>query len=222
MASSLPLRFLIVDDHALFRMGMSLVAHEVMGGAEVLEAISIEDALQQAVSPRLDLIVLDVHLPDADGLDAIGALHQRFGPVPVLMVSSSDTPELIARAQARGATGFVSKLAQPARLTEALRSCLQGQPFFPSARAHSTARWAEAPEATALEAAEGGQGPSARQLSILRMVGEGVANQVIAQHMCLSEEEVRAEVSWLTEMLDARSREQAYEQAVQRGWLVAL
>jgi len=221
MVASTSLRFLIVDDHALFRMGMSMVAGGIAAGGEILEAICIEDALQQPASPPLDLIVLDVHLPDADGVDAIGALRQHFGPVPVLLVSSSDTPELIVRAQERGATGYVSKLAQPARLTEALNACLRGRPFFPSEMPLPAWGWADAPTPTVLQAAECADAPNERQLLILRMAGEGAPNQAIAQHMFLSEEEVRAELSWLTEMLDARSREQAYAQAVQRGWFVA-
>jgi DNA-binding NarL/FixJ family response regulator len=90
---------------------------------------------------------------------------------------------------------------------------LSGGQAFPSAD------YAPASAATVLVAQQDPVKPNERQLSILRLLGQGAPNKAIARQVGLSENDVRAEVSWLTEMLDATSRQQAYDVAVQRGWL---
>lgn len=208
-------RILLVDDHALFRTGLGMILREAFPGSTLLEAPSLAEAMKVAAVPTLDLILLDVHLPDANGLSRIQSLQERFGPVPVLMVSGSDDVSQIAQAREAGAVGYLSKSANGAQMVTTLRECLSGGRAFPFegyARAPATA--------TVLTAREGGAGrPNERQLSILRLLGQGAPNKAIARQVGLSENDVRAEVSWLTEMLDATSRQQAYEVAVQRGWL---
>jgi two-component system nitrate/nitrite response regulator NarL len=205
-------RILLVDDHALFRTGLGMMLREAFPGATLLEAPTLAAAMDVAVAPSLDLILLDVHLPDANGLSLIPVLQARFGPVPVLMVSGSDEASQIRQAQERGAVGYLSKSASGAHIISTLRECLAGGQAFPYVGQ-------PAAPATVLRAREDGRLPSERQLSILQLLGQGAPNKAIARQMGLSENDVRAEVSWLTEMLDATSRQQAYEVAVQRGWL---
>jgi DNA-binding NarL/FixJ family response regulator len=206
-------RILLVDDHALFRTGLGMMLREAFPGATLLEAPSLAAAMEVAPEPCLDLVLLDVFLPDANGLSLIPVLHERFGPVPVLMVSGSDEASQIAQAKERGAVGYLSKSASGAQIVSTLRECLAGGQAFPYAGQ------APATVATVLLARQDGVQPSERQLAILLLLGQGVPNKAIARQVGLSENDVRAEVSWLTEMLDATSRQQAYEVAVQRGWL---
>lgn len=207
-------RILLVDDHALFRTGLGMMLREAFPGATLLEAPTLAAAMDVNAEPRLDLILLDVFLPDANGLSLIPVLQERFGPVPVLMVSGSDEASQIAQARERGAVGYLSKSASGTQIVDTLRECLSGGRVFPYPVGQGSA-----PAATALAAREGGIKPSERQLAILMLLGQGVPNKAIARQVGLSENDVRAEVSWLTEMLDATSRQQAYEVAVQRGWL---
>lgn len=207
-------RILLVDDHALFRTGLGMILREAFPGSTLLEAPSLAEAMKVAAAPMLDLILLDVHLPDANGLSRIQVLQDRFGAVPVLMVSGSDDVSQIAQAKEAGAVGYLSKSANGAQMVNTLRDCLSGGRAFPF-EGHG-----QAPAATVLSAREGVAQPNERQLSILRLLGQGAPNKAIARQVGLSENDVRAEVSWLTEMLDATSRQQAYDVAVQRGWLV--
>lgn len=206
-------RILLVDDHALFRTGLGMILREAFSGSTLLEAPSLAEAMKVEAAPLLDLILLDVHLPDANGLSLIKVLQERFGPVPVLMVSGSDDASQIAQAKDAGAVGYLSKSASGAQMVSTLRECLSGGQAFPSAD------YAPASAATVLVAQQDPVKPNERQLSILRLLGQGAPNKAIARQVGLSENDVRAEVSWLTEMLDATSRQQAYDVAVQRGWL---
>lgn len=206
-------RLLLIDDHALFRTGLGMILRDAFAGACLLEASTLAAALAVAPEPALDLILLDVHLPDANGLSLIEGLQDRFGAVPVLMVSASDDPAQIGLARERGAVGYLSKASSGTQIVAALRECLSGGRYFPAL--YDTVR----PASSVLKASEAPPMPSLRQLSILQLLGQGVPNKAIARQMGLSENAVRAEVSWLTEMLDATSRQQAYEVAVQRGWL---
>jgi len=176
-------RILLVDDHALFRTGLGMILREAFPGATLLESSTLADAMGVASTPPLDLILLDVHLPDANGLSLI----------PVL--------------------GYLSKSASAALIVSTLRECLSGGRAFPGLS------YGVIPVATVLVARQDGARPNERQLSILRLLGQGAPNKAIARQVGLSENDVRAEVSWLTEMLDATSRQQAYDVAVQRGWL---
>lgn len=207
-------RVLLVDDHALFRTGLGMILREAFPGSTLLEAPSMADAMQVEVAPPLDLILLDVHLPDANGLSRITVLQDRFGAVPVLMVSGSDDASQVAQAREAGAVGYLAKSASGAQIVGTLRECLSGGRSFP------LDAYEKALATTAVAAREDGARPNARQVSILRLLGQGAPNKAIARQVGLSENDVRAEVSWLTEMLDATSRQQAYEVAVQRGWLV--
>lgn len=206
-------RILLVDDHALFRTGLGMILREAFPGSTLLEAPSLADAMKVGATPSLDLILLDVHLPDANGLSLIQVLQDRFGPVPVLMVSGSDDVAQITQARDAGAVGYLSKAASGAQMVSTLRECLSGGQAF------HFADYVQAPAATVLVARQDPVSPSERQLSILRLLGQGAPNKAIARQVGLSENDVRAEVSWLTEMLDATSRQQAYDVAVQRGWL---
>lgn len=207
-------RILLVDDHALFRTGLGMILREAFPGSTLLEAPSLAEVMQLPAVPRLDLILLDVHLPDANGLSLIQVLQDRFGPVPVLMVSGSDDASQVAQAREAGAVGYLSKSASGAQIVGTLRECLSGGRSFPMDA------YEKALTATALVAGESGASPTERQLVILRLLGQGAPNKAISRQVGLSENDVRAEVSWLTEMLNATSRQQAYDLAVQRGWLV--
>jgi DNA-binding NarL/FixJ family response regulator len=205
---------LLVDDHALFRTGLGMILREAFPGSILLEAPSMAEAMRVDVAPPLDLILLDVHLPDANGLSRITVLQDRFGQVPVLMVSGSDDVSQIAQAREAGAVGYLSKSASGAQIVGTLRECLSGGRSFP------LDAYEKALAVTTVLAREDGARPNERQLSILRLLGQGAPNKAIARQVGLSENDVRAEVSWLTEMLDATSRQQAFDVAVQRGWLV--
>lgn len=209
---------LLIDDHALFRAGLVVVLRRAWPDVAVMEAASITEALGRIGERRPDLIVLDVNLPDANGLSMLGALLERCAqPVPVVVVSSGEDTEHWVQAREAGAAAYLCKSAEGAQIVSTFEACLAGGRCFPM-QTYGTAPppqvyLAGEPDASAQAI------PTARQRDILQLLGKGVPNKAIARQVGLSENDVRAEVSWLTDTLEARSRQQAYEAALARGWL---
>jgi two-component system nitrate/nitrite response regulator NarL len=224
-----PLSFLIVDDHALYRTGLGMALGQAWPLARVAEAGSLAEAWQglSALAPPPALVMLDVRLPDGDGLLAVQDWVQRLPGVPVVLMSSEVDAAMLQRARERGAAGFVHKSAPPADIVDSVRSALAGQPAFgtlpydvlsPRAQPHA-GEPGGLPQAQLVRDASSPYQPSPLQGRILRYLGRGTPNKAIARQVGLSEMQVRAEVSWLTDVLGASSREEAYQRARDLGWV---
>lgn len=210
--------FLLIDDHALFRAGLAGLLAQAWPSARVWQAASGAQGLGCVSAQTPDLIVLDQVLPDGAGLTLLPMIRARCPACPVVVVSSEVDLTVRQAARAAGAAAVLPKSTPPADMLAALRAVLAGEvpgsaetPYPPSVPAQA---WVvqEAPAAT-------GDGLAARQGEILRLLGRGTPNKAIARRLGMSEMAVRAEVSWLTERLGARSREEAHALAVARGWL---
>ncbi|MBI2734293.1 MAG: response regulator transcription factor [Aquabacterium sp.] len=220
--SALHPHFLLVDDHALFRTGLGMMLSEHWPQGRVTQAMNLAQALDILTRDTPDLVLLDVHLPDGHGLADLPALRAKAPQCPVLMMSAEVSGQQILQARAAGVTGFLPKVATAAEVVAAVHSALEGQPSF-AAVPYAVLTQASAPLAQAappiMQVAEAEPALSERQLLILGYLGRGTPNKAIARQLGLNENEVRAEVSWLTERLGATSREQAYAVAVARGLL---
>src|SRR3990167_5728902 len=123
------MRILLVDDHQLFSDGLRVLLRELAYDAEVLTATTIALALE-ATGP-FDLILLDLHLPDARGIDGIERLKLRHEASAVVVVSGEENPGHIRECINHGAMGFVPKASGAAELFEAMRRSLSGQTYLP-------------------------------------------------------------------------------------------
>ncbi|MFZ2299006.1 MAG: hypothetical protein A3G29_10990 [Burkholderiales bacterium RIFCSPLOWO2_12_FULL_64_99] len=221
--------FLLVDDHALFRTGLGMMLGEYWPQAELRHAGDWAQALSSAreVSPAPDLVLLDIQLPDGHGLDNLAQLQTLLPGCPILLMSAQVDTERLTQAQARGAAGLVSKMASAREIVAVVLAALAGTPTF--------ATGSPLPRSEPMRVLEGGaasrdrlhalvgeaaaDAPTPRQRAILAYLGRGTPNKAIARQLGLSENEVRAEVSHLTERLNATSRQQAYAEALARGWV---
>jgi len=216
------LTFLIVDDHALYRTGLAMMLVHSWPMAKVLQAASLSEGL--GVALRLPqppaLVLLDVHLPDGSGLDALSTWAGHLPGVPLVLISSELSALALQRARDAGVAGFVHKGAAPVDIVANLRSALAGEPAFgtlpyellsPPPAHPALSEVAEPPDPQ----------PSPLQLRILDCLGRGAPNKSIARQLGMGEMQVRAEVSWLTEWLGASSREEAFLTARARGWVKA-
>ena len=120
---------LIIDDHPMIHIGCSEMLRE-MGFAEVLKASSMGEGLTEATAQQPCLTVLDLGLPDANGLDAIGPLKEAASRLKILVFSMNDRPVFAERVLEAGADGFLSKNAAPARFREAVRTVLAGDIYL--------------------------------------------------------------------------------------------
>lgn len=186
-------QIVIVDDHAMFRTGLRLFIDRSLPEAGVREAGSLREALQLGpTTPHL--VLLDIQLPGLNGVEGIALLRRQWPDVPIVMLSSLDTPEMVNLALARGADGFVSKTETAEAIAEVVRQALNKELD---------------------RAAPGNEPPSTgprltpRQREILDLLCQGLPNKAIANQLGLSENTVRWHVQAILEVLGVSSRSQA-------------
>ena len=193
-------RILLIDDHAMFRSGLRMLLGVSLPTAEVHEAGSVNEAIHDAAA-KPDVVLLDIQLPGLNGVDGIALLERRWPGVPVLMLSSQDEPEMVRRALARGAAGFVSKAETAERIVEAINQALRGQ---------------LAPQPTESLDTEGRQ-LTPRQREVLDLLWQGLSNKLIARRLGLSDNTVRRHVQDILEYFQVASRTEAVCAAHSRG-----
>lgn len=208
------MKILVVDDHALVRAGLcqvlqGLAADEV---TEVIEAADCARAFELAAShPDLDLVLLDYHLPDMNGLAALSIFGERHPELPVVILSGSANPSIAQRVLAQGAAGFVTKSGLSDELLHALRQVLSGEvyspaEFRPAPNTESTSSDIKAPVFTP------------RQLEVLQLLLGGCSNRDISEQLSLSDETVKNHVSSILRGFGVKTRTQAALEAGRWGY----
>ncbi len=198
----------LIDDHALFRTGLRMIvqSHPQIHG--IAEAGSVREA-EAFASAQVQLVFLDVQLPQINGLDGIRWLRSLFPNARILVVSASIGEQAEQLAQERGAHGYVSKAASADDILGAISSLLAGKMHFSLLKAASTTSTSTASRLTH------------RQLEVLRLLADGKSNKLIARSMELSESTVRVHVAAIFTHFDVNSRTAA-TLAAQRAGLVGL
>ncbi|MEX2480135.1 MAG: response regulator transcription factor [Gammaproteobacteria bacterium] len=202
---------LVVDDHALVRDGLSQVLAALADAVVVHQAATVGEALALVKEgSRFQLILVDLALPDGDGLEVVAAFAGGEPRVPVVVLSGSDEAASSARALAAGAQGFIPKSSPTAILVQALRLVLAGGVYAPPPSSpHPPAR---------THGYGDGQGAlTPRQQGILAQLASGQANKSIAQDLGISEATVKAHVSAIFRVLGVSNRTQAVRAAQSLG-----
>src|SRR5262245_54321999 len=183
-------------------------------GIEVAgEAASGADALQRAGELALDLVLLDLELPDADGLSVLARLRANHPRLPVLVVTMHQDPELVRRAVNAGAAGYVLKGVDRQELLAGVRAVSAGGSVFDpgllrAALAPATPRTQDSTSAL-----------SAVELDLLRLVADGLTNRQIAARMRWSHATAKKYVQRVLEKLAVSDRTRAAVEALRRGLL---
>jgi len=199
---------LVADDHPLYRMALCQAARGLGDDVQVLEADSLDAARRQLLAhPAIDLLLLDLHLPDSHGLMGLAAVRSEFPAVAVLMVSAHDDPATVQRALAFGAMGFIPKRAGLAELQAALRSVLDCGDWLPPSLRPALATSAPTPHDRDLAARLAQLTP--QQFRVLARVAEGLLNKQIADQLGISERTVKAHLSAIFDRLGVGNRTQA-------------
>jgi DNA-binding NarL/FixJ family response regulator len=189
---------LLIDDHALFRSGMSLVLQAGIPDIEVLEAASLEQAVRCCTEPPT-LVLLDIQLQGVNGLEGMGLLRKRWPQVPVVVLSGDLDPDTARLALSRGAAAFASKADTAEKIIDIIHKALGGRlprPVQEGVRSNVSG-----------EAAKPRLTP--RQCEVLDLLCEGLSNKVIARRLELSEFTVRGHVQAVFALLQVSSRSQA-------------
>jgi DNA-binding NarL/FixJ family response regulator len=213
-------KILIVDDHALVRRGMGHVVRESFGDAEIVEAGSAGEALA-AMATAVDVALVDVRMPDSDGLELLHDMKVRWPDVPVIMLTSFDHAHYVRRALAEGAAGYMLKDATPDDLEQAIRVAISGGGNVLSPRVIQNLF--ESMDGSA--GGDNGDGQShrpagsltQRETDILALLAEGKSNRDISRSLFLSEKTVKAHLAAIFRKLGVTNRTQAAMAAVSMG-----
>lgn len=197
-------RFVIVDDHPLFRGALRQVLAGLEGGADIEEAGSLDEVA--AILERgeeVDLVLLDLAMPGVRGFSGLLLLRSQFPAVPVAVVSATEDAEAIRRSIAFGAAGFVPKSLGTEAIRGAVAAVLAGEIWTPPGIDLAEGASASRADADRLAAL------TPQQLRVLMMLSEGMLNKQIAYALDVSEATVKAHVSAILQKLDVDSRTQA-------------
>ncbi len=211
-------RILIADDHELARLGLRTMLIpepdlEVIGEATTgHEAVALSRQLQP------ELVLMDIRMPDMDGLAATRAIKEDRPLTSVIIVTLSEDPDYLLEALRAGAAGYVLKDASRREVVAAVRQVLSGEsPLDPRLAAQLIRRLDS--HAKGERPARHGDALTPRELEVLRLVAEGKTNAEIAQRLYISVGTVKADVERIIDKLGVSDRTQAAVRAVELGYI---
>ncbi len=192
------IRILLIDDHPLFCGGFVASCHTLRKAFSVTVAETAADGKRMLrQQPGFNCILIDILLPDADGLEAMQDLARIDSTVPRVVISSRDDRAARLRAQALGASGFISKAAQPDVIMQTLDRILAGDICFEDDAGDGALR--------------------VRQLEVLQLLAEGCANKDIENRLNLAGRTVRAHLTTIFKTLGVKGRARAVLEARRQG-----
>ena len=198
-------RFIIVDDHPLFRGALGQALSAAFADAEILEAGSLDELTEQlGTAGEIDLILLDLSMPGVHGVSGLIYLRAQHPEVPVVIVSASDDAGTIRQCLDCGASGFIPKSQPVERIREAIRRIIGGEVWLPPDVDLSGEPTGESAELVSRLSTL-----TPQQVRVLMMLGEGLLNKQIAFKLGVSEATIKAHVSAILQKLGVDSRTQA-------------
>jgi DNA-binding NarL/FixJ family response regulator len=211
-----PIRVLIVDDHEIVRQGLRTLLDPEPDLEVVGEAATGGEALSTCSLLHPDVVLLDLRLPDLDGVEVCRMLRERDTGVHVLALTTYDDPDLVDRCIQAGVTGYVVKDVEQFELKRSIRLVARGEAAIdPKVGARLMERLRSRPGATsAPESPLTGQ-----QRGILRLLADGRSTREIAAELTLSENTVKGYIQEIFRRLDVNNRVAAVMRASRAGWL---
>ena len=213
---------LLVDDHAFLRDALALLMAQEFPSSALLQAGDLAQARQLlALHPDVQLVLLDLTLPDGHGLDLLPQLSAATGARLVVM-SADDSSETILAAIRAGAAGYIPKTLDSARMQAALRVVMAGGVYLPPKLLGATRQPPQEPGAPGAPGARdpADLGLSPRQGEVLRMLIDGKPNKLISRALEMSESTVKTHLAAIFRKLEATSRTQAVVAAARLGLLL--
>ncbi len=209
------LRVLVVDDHPVVRRGLRAMLAGEGWVAEVLEADTVAAAVREAVIGAVDLVAMDVALPDGDGIDATRRILHARPDTKVLILTMADDEDIAARALRAGARGYVLKLTDPETVVDALRAVAAGSIVLgPSIGPMLLTAVRREPAALPAPFDQ----LTARERQIVTLLAKGASNARIARQLGISEKTIRNQLTPLFVKLGVTDRVQAALRARDAGF----
>lgn len=209
------IKVLIADDHKLFRQGLIGLMNTREDLVEVIgEAETGEEAIQLAERLNPDVILLDIYMPQTDGLQAAKEIRQRFPHIAVVMLTSSERDGHLYEAAQLGVAGYLLKSLDANELFDLLHGVTHGEPAMTRAMASKLLK--SVANRMANED-KGEQSLTERELFVLRLVASGASNQEIADKLTISVNTVKSHIKNILEKLHLENRTQAATYALKHG-----
>lgn len=204
------IRVLIADDHPIVRNGLrGAFANEP--DIEVTgEARNGREAVDRAASQGVDVVLMDLRMPELDGVQAIAALREAAPAVRVLVLTTFDSEADVLPAIEAGATGYLLKDATPEELVRAVRAAHRGESVLSPSVAGQLMGQLRKPARQPL---------SNRELEVLRLVADGASNRIAAKRLFISEASIKTHLLHIYGKLGVRDRAAAVAEAYRRGLL---
>ncbi|MEU0428465.1 response regulator transcription factor [Streptomyces canus] len=204
-----PIRVFLLDDHEVVRRGITDLLDAEPDIAVVGDADTVEHALVRGPALRPDVAVLDVRLPDGDGITVCRELRNQMPELACLMLTSFDDEDALLDAIMAGASGYVLKQIRGSDLVSAVRTVASGQSMLDPATTARLIRSLRAEPAETPALAPELAGLSPRERDILALIGDGLTNREIGKKLYLSEKTVKNHISRLLAKLGVQRRVQA-------------
>ena len=210
-----PIRILIADDHPIVRDGLSAVLSTQIDFEVVGEAANGEELLTKAEALKPTIILTDLEMPLIDGVEAIRRLRERLPESRIIVLTAFNTDDKIVNSIRAGAQGYLLKGAPRAEIFNAVRTVAAGGSLLSPVVVSTLLQHVRDPQAPTPDAL------TEREMEVLRLIAQGMANKKIAAELQVTERTVKAHASAIMGKLGAGNRTEAVRVAVQRG-LIAL
>jgi len=200
-----PIRIALVDDHPILRQGIAALISDQPDLLLVGQASNGLEAIEQFRLHRPDVMLMDLQMPGMNGIDAMSAIRGEFPDARFVVLTTYTGDVQIVRALKAGARAYLLKSLLHRELLETIRSVHAGNKRIPPEIAAELADHAADDQLTA------------REIEVLRLIAAGNANKIVADHLSITEETVKAHVKSILSKLDANDRTHAVTIALKRG-----
>jgi len=208
-----PIRILLVDDHAMVRQGLSMALNLQPDFTVVGEAGNGADGVVLAQKLQPDVLLLDLNMPDMDGIEVMQQVRRLSSPTRVLILSGIHADARVYATVEAGVDGYIVKDATTAELVRAIRSVAAGDAYFHPLITRALIDYSRVLAQPAAMRAQ----LTARELSVLQLMATSATNRAIAEQLGVGEETVRTHVKNILRKLDQSNRTQAVFEGVRRG-----
>jgi two-component system, NarL family, nitrate/nitrite response regulator NarL len=210
------MRVIMIDDHALFRVGLQGLLEQ--RGIEVIAAVAEgNEGLKLAEEMQPDIILLDLRMPDMNGLEVLQEIKKRNIKIPVVMLTTSNEEQDLVEALRNGAQGYLLKDMEPDELVGALRDIEKGKNVVAQGLTDVLARMVQGDPIEGDKKETPFSALTPRELEILCLLADGQSNKVIARNLGISDGTVKLHVKAILRKLEVHSRVEAAVIAVEQG-----
>ena len=200
---------LIVEDHELTRFGLKTTFEDVDFVDVIYEAASAEDALEIFKNNPVDIVIMDLGLPNMNGIDATQAIHEMNKETKIIILTSHNDEREVLNSLKAGANAYCSKEINLQRLVQVVQSVADGAAWFDPSIAHIVLQASAKSEVGEPAVNYKDYDLTAREAQILKLMTEGFSNMEIAQHLVISVNTTKAHVASILQKLEVDDRLQA-------------